>query len=61
MRTIAFTKTAFVEYNEWFEVNKQIISRIKELIRGIENVIHLKALVSLNHYEVNGQAIGAGE
>lgn len=36
MRNVAFTKTAFAEYNEWFETNIQIISRIKELIRDID-------------------------
>lgn len=36
MRIIAFTKVAFVEYNEWFEINIQIIGRIKELIRDID-------------------------
>lgn len=36
MRNIAFTKAAFAEYNEWFETNSQIVSRIKELIRDID-------------------------
>lgn len=36
MRNVAFTKTAFSEYNEWFETNIQINNRIKELIRDIE-------------------------
>ncbi len=36
MRNVAFTKTAFGEYNEWFENNIQIITRIKELIRDID-------------------------
>ena len=36
MRNIAFTKIAFAEYNEWFETNSQIITRIKELIRDID-------------------------
>jgi len=36
MRNVAFTKTAFEEYNNWFEVNTQIINRIKELIRDID-------------------------
>ena len=37
MRNVAFTKTAFAEYNDWFELNTQIISRIKELIRDIDH------------------------
>lgn len=37
MRNVIFTPTAFKEYNEWFEVNKQIIDRIKTLIRDIDN------------------------
>lgn len=37
MRNIAFTPEAFKEYNEWFETDKQIIGRIKTLIRGISN------------------------
>ncbi|HEY8688033.1 MAG TPA: Txe/YoeB family addiction module toxin [Chitinophagaceae bacterium] len=36
MRNVAFTKTAFTEYNEWFETDIQIINRIKELIRDID-------------------------
>ncbi|HEY5966779.1 MAG TPA: Txe/YoeB family addiction module toxin [Chitinophagaceae bacterium] len=36
MRNVAFTKTAFAEYNEWFEINTQIIARIKELLRDID-------------------------
>jgi toxin YoeB len=36
MRAIAFTPVAFQEYNEWFEINDQIVSRIKVLIRDIE-------------------------
>ena len=35
MRNLAFTQTAFDEYNEWFESNYQIIDRIKVLIRDI--------------------------
>jgi len=27
----------FKEYNEWFEVNKQMVDRIKTLIRDIDN------------------------
>lgn len=36
MRNVAFTKTAFEEYNEWFKINVQIIDRIKLLIRDID-------------------------
>ena len=36
MRNVAFTKTAFEEYNEWFTGNLQIIDRIKQLIRDID-------------------------
>jgi toxin YoeB len=36
MRSIAFTSIAFNEYNEWFEINKQLLSRIKVLIRDID-------------------------
>lgn len=36
MRQIAFTPEAFKEYNEWFEQDKQIIDRIKILIREID-------------------------
>ena len=36
MRAIAFTPIAFQEYNDWFEVNAKMVSRIKILIRDIE-------------------------
>lgn len=36
MRNLSFTPTAFSEYNEWFESNKQIVQRIKTLIRDID-------------------------
>lgn len=36
MRSIAFTPIAFNEYNEWFEINNMLISRIKILIRDID-------------------------
>lgn len=36
MRNIAFTPIAFQEYNEWFETNDQLISRLKALIRDID-------------------------
>jgi toxin YoeB len=35
MKNVAFTQTAFEEYNEWFETNGQIIDRIKTIIRDI--------------------------
>ncbi len=35
MRNVAFTQAAFDEYNEWFKTNKQIIDRIKTLIKDI--------------------------
>lgn len=35
MRGIAFTQTAFDEYNEWFETDGAVIDRIKVLIRDI--------------------------
>lgn len=37
MKIISFTPEAFKEYNEWFETSPQIIGRIKELIRDINN------------------------
>lgn len=37
MRIVAFTSLAFKEYNEWFELDKSIIDRIKILIREIDN------------------------
>ena len=36
MRNVAFTPIAFQEYNEWFENNDQLASRIKALIRDID-------------------------
>lgn len=36
MRNVAFTQTAFDEYNEWFITDKKIIDRIKQLIRDID-------------------------
>lgn len=36
MRNVAFSPVAFQEYNEWFDINIQLISRIKVLIRDIE-------------------------
>ena len=35
MKNVAFTQTAFEEYNEWFETDDQIIDRIKTIIRDI--------------------------
>jgi len=35
-KTVAFTSSAFTEYNSWFETDKQIIERIKMLIRDID-------------------------
>jgi toxin YoeB len=37
MRIVAFTSVAFKEYNEWFELDKSIVDRIKILIREIDN------------------------
>ncbi|MEX2233137.1 MAG: Txe/YoeB family addiction module toxin [Cyclobacteriaceae bacterium] len=37
MRTVAFTSLAFKEYNEWFELDKSVIDRIKILIREIDS------------------------
>ena len=37
MRIVAFTSVAFREYNEWFELDKSIVDRIKILIREIDN------------------------
>jgi toxin YoeB len=36
MRTVAFTQKGFEEYNNWVEVDRQIIDRIKLLIRDID-------------------------
>ena len=48
MRNVAFTPIAFQEYNDWFETNEQLVSRIKTLIRDIDSD-PLKALENLNH------------
>lgn len=37
MRQVAFTPTAFKEYNEWFDSDTRIIDRIKILIREIDH------------------------
>jgi toxin YoeB len=37
MRNVAFTSLAIKEYNEWFETNIKIVTRIKMLIREIDN------------------------
>lgn len=37
MKNVTFTPIAFKEYNEWFDINKQMIDRIKVLIRDIDN------------------------
>lgn len=36
MRTVAFTPKGFEEYNNWFELDPQMIDRIKLLIRDID-------------------------
>lgn len=36
MRNVAFSPVAFQEYNEWFDINIQVIGRIKGLIRDIQ-------------------------
>lgn len=36
MRTVAFTQKGFEEYNNWFEVDSQMIDRIKLLVRDID-------------------------
>ena len=38
MKTVAFTQTAFAEYNEWFEISTQLVTRIKLLIRDIDRM-----------------------
>ena len=35
-RVISFTSIAFIEYNEWFEVDTRMISRIKVLVKEID-------------------------
>lgn len=35
MRTVAFTAIAFQEYNEFFETNSKLITRIQTLIKDI--------------------------
>lgn len=35
MKRIAFTPTAFIEYNEWIRENRTIADKIVELIRDI--------------------------
>lgn len=37
MKLIAFSPEAFKEYNEWFDTDKQMITRIKNLFREINN------------------------
>ncbi len=37
MRNVAFTPIAFGEYNEWFETNVQLVSRIKAINRDIDH------------------------
>jgi toxin YoeB len=37
VRNLSFTPSAFNEYNEWFEINPQVIQGIKFLIRDIDN------------------------
>ena len=37
MKHIAFTPEAFKEYNDWFDTDKYMITRIKNLIREIDN------------------------
>jgi toxin YoeB len=37
LRNLAFTPSAFNEYNQWFENNPQIVQRIKTLIREIDH------------------------
>lgn len=36
MKNVAFTQHAFMEYNDWFEVDIRMVSRIKLLIREID-------------------------
>lgn len=36
VKVVAFTSIAFAEYNEWFETDKQMVERIKLLIRDID-------------------------
>lgn len=35
-RTVAFTPVSFIEYNEWFDTDKQVVERIKLLVRKID-------------------------
>ena len=36
MRNVAFTKDAFLEYNQWFASDLKLVARIQELIRDID-------------------------
>ena len=36
MRNVAFTKDAFYEYNQWFNVDLKVVGRIQELIKDID-------------------------
>ncbi len=36
MKNVAFTKSAFDEYNHWFVSDERLVARIQELIRDID-------------------------
>lgn len=59
-KTVALTSIAFEEYNEWFETDKQIIERIKLLIRDI-NRDSFRGIGKPEPLRMNGVVIGAGE
>lgn len=37
MRQVSFTKDAFHEYNQWFDSDIKLITRIQELIKDIDH------------------------
>jgi toxin YoeB len=36
MRNVAFTRDAFLEYNQWFFTDENLFVRIQELVRDID-------------------------
>lgn len=36
MRNVVFTPVAFQEYNDWFEIKRELVTRIKALIKDID-------------------------
>jgi len=60
VKNITFTSIAFSEYNEWFEHDKQMVQRIKSLLKEIDRD-PFKGIGKPEPLKEIGVVTGAGE